>query len=149
MVNTKEFSMQGTRKGGYNNKISKFVVSSFVNEEKDDEVVLDVDEALAKKYAIALQSAWRSRTARILVSALKQEANCKHHRNTHPELIDNGAVLSVTKCDKCLQGDTKAEIEEKVSHQRYHEVEHLLFEGQKRMTVNDCGMLVYLVYSYS
>jgi hypothetical protein len=132
--------MQGTRKGGYNKKISKFVVSSFNDKEKDEEVVLDVDEALAKKYAIALQTAWRSRTARLLVSALKQEANCKKFRNTHPEVVDNGTVLSVTKCDKCLQGDAQAEVDEKVCHQRYHEVDHLLFAGQKRMTVNDSGV---------
>lgn len=139
--------MQGTRKGGYNNKISKFVVSSFKDDE-DEDVVLDVDEALARKYAIALQSAWRSRTARLLVSALKQEANCKKHRNAHPELIEGGTVLSVTKCHKCLQGDPQAEVDEKVCHQRYHEVDHLLFSGQKRMTVNDSGMVFDVIYFF-
>ena len=131
--------MQGTRKGGYNRKISKFVVDSFGEGKSSNDVVLDIDEALASKYAIALQSAWRSRTARILVNALKQESNCRHYRNTHPELINGGETLNITQCEKCMQGHEEAEVEEKVCHRQYQEVERLLFNGQKRITVNDSG----------
>mmetsp|Transcript_22531 Transcript_22531/g.32926 ORF Transcript_22531/g.32926 Transcript_22531/m.32926 type:complete len:1011 (+) Transcript_22531:60-3092(+) len=134
--------MQTTRKAGYNNRISKFVVSSFssVQEEQQEghEVVLDIDEALARKYAIALQSAWRSRTARLLVGALKQESNCKKHRSTHPVIQEDGTLL-VMHCDTCTQGEAAAEVRQKVSHQRYCEIDRLLFSGQKKLTVNDAG----------
>ena len=131
--------MISTTTAGYKNKISKFVLDSFeTNATSPEEVILDVEEAIATKYAIKLQTAWRSRVARILVSALKQEANCKAHRNSHPQLLHN-KTLMIHDCDTCAHGDAAAEIRQRICRQRYQEVEKLLFTGKSLITVNDLG----------
>ena len=68
--------MQSTTKAGYKNKISSYFIHSF---EKDggskgldaydpSKIDVDLEEFEIRKYVVALQSAWRSRTARIMVS---------------------------------------------------------------------------------
>jgi hypothetical protein len=126
-------------KAGYNRKISQFIISSLQEKEAEEDIIdLQIDERIAAKYAIALQTAWRRRTARIMVSNLKQESNCKKFRSLHPVGDENGNFL-MSNCDACLNGQSEAERSEKISHQRYTEIDRLLFEGQKRLVVTDRG----------
>jgi hypothetical protein len=127
-------------KAGYNRKISQFIINSLQEKENDENEIIDLqlDEKIAAKYAIALQTAWRRRTARIMVSNLKQESNCKKYRSTHPVGDGNGNFL-MSNCDACLNGQAEAERFEKLSHQRYTEIDRLLFEGQKRLVITDRG----------
>lgn len=129
--------MISTNTSGYNKKISTFIVDKF-KRDTDEAVVLDVDEQIAKKYAIALQNAWRARTARILVRALKLEASCKQYRKAHPEILSDNTVVIAT-CETCKQGEVSAEVKQKVFHQRYQEIDKLLFSGQSKLTVDDTG----------
>lgn len=130
--------LSSSGKAGYNRKISEFIINSLHDQEEAKSIVLDVDENVANKYAIALQSAWRRRQAKIMVSNLKQESNCKKYRANHPVGDENGQFM-ITNCDVCLNGQQDAERREKLAHQRYTEIDRLLFEGQKRLVVNDRG----------
>lgn len=135
--------MLSTGKVGYNRKISQFVIDSLQSSDtsnpqnNNSPIILDIDEQIATKYAIALQTAWRRRTAKIMVSNLKQESNCKKYRNEHP-IYSNGSYI-IQNCDTCLNGEYEAEIKNKISTQKYTEIERLLFEGQKRLIVTDRG----------
>jgi hypothetical protein len=126
-------------KAGYNRKISEFIISSLhENHPENGPIDLQLDDQIASKYAIALQTAWRRRQARIMVSNLKQESNCKKYRSLHPIGDGNGQFL-IPNCDTCLNGQQEAERREKLSHQRYTEIDRLLFEGQRRLFVTDRG----------
>lgn len=126
-------------KAGYNRKISEFIINSLHdNNEIQDVIHLDVDEKIANKYAIALQTAWRRRQAKIMVSNLKQESNCKKYRSLHP-IGDEKGQFMITNCDACFNGQQDAERREKLAHQRYTEIDRLLFEGQRRLVVTDRG----------
>lgn len=72
------------------------------------------------------------------VGALKQEANCVNHRSTHPELHPTRGTL-VTDCQQCAQGDSTAELRQKINRQKFMEIERLLFAGQKKVTIYDTG----------
>mmetsp|Transcript_9515 Transcript_9515/g.17842 ORF Transcript_9515/g.17842 Transcript_9515/m.17842 type:complete len:990 (+) Transcript_9515:148-3117(+) len=137
--------MQSTTKAGYKNKISSYFINSFEKDsEGNDDVYdaskfnVDLEEFEIRKYVVALQAAWRSRTARIMVGALKQEANCVNHRKTHPELHATRGAL-VTDCQQCAQGDSMAELRQKLNRQKFIEIERLLFAGQKKVTIYDTG----------
>lgn len=113
-------------------------ISNYNYNNENEKIELNIDEILATKYAIALQTAWRRRIARIMVSNLKQESNCKKYRIEHPILdINNNYIIQ--NCDTCLNGEINAEIRNKISLQKYTEIERLLFEGQKRLIVTDRG----------
>jgi len=45
--------MYGGKRPGYKKGISSFIVSSFKDNTEDENVELDVEEALAQRYAIA------------------------------------------------------------------------------------------------
>lgn len=130
--------MQSTNKSGYNKKISSFIVAQFKVDDTEEKVVLDVEHEIATKHAISLQNAWRSRTARILVRALKLEASCKQYRKSHPEIREDNSVV-ISSCETCKQGEVTAELNQKIFHQRYQEIEKLLFYGQNKITVDDTG----------
>lgn len=128
-------------KAGYNRKISEFIINSFQENntpESNPIIDLDIDDQLASRYAIALQTAWRRRQARAMVSNLKQESNCKRYRSLHPIGDGNGQFI-IPSCDTCFNGQQEAERREKISHQRYTEIDRLLFEGKRRLFVNDRG----------
>lgn len=129
--------MQSFGRAGYKNKISQFVVGC-LGEEKEEKVDLDVVGSLEKKYAIALQSAWRSRAAREYVSALKQEKNCIDDRNSHPEVREDGTHI-VPNCVTCRRGDRDAELKQKLDRMKFKEVEKLLFQGHQKVTISDSG----------
>jgi hypothetical protein len=64
--------MQSTNKAGYKNKISSYFIQSFEKDEEDSKYDpanfnVDLEEFEIRKYVVALQAAWRSRTARIMV----------------------------------------------------------------------------------
>ena len=130
--------MQSFGKAGYKNKISQFVLGCLGDTNDDDVVDMGSIGALEKKYAIALQSAWRSRAAREYVSALKQEKNCINHRNSHPEILQDGSHV-VPSCVTCYRGDEDAELKQKLDRMKFKEVEKLLFQGITRVTINDSG----------
>lgn len=67
--------MQSITKAGYKNKITSYFIQSFekdedkVDEEYDaSKLSVDLEEFEVRKYVVALQAAWRSRTARIMVN---------------------------------------------------------------------------------
>jgi len=135
--------MQSISKAGYKNKISQFVISclddnSDDNEGHTEDIDIDALRCMEKKYAVALQSAWRSRIARIHVSALKQEKDCYNHRMTHPTIEKDGTQCVAT-CDTCSQGDPAAELKQKIMRLKFREIEKLLFTGRRKITINDSG----------
>ena len=72
------------------------------------------------------------------VAALKQEANCVDHRTAHPEVHKTHGHI-ITDCGACAQGDTIAELRQKINRQKFMEIERLLFAGQKKVTIYDTG----------
>jgi hypothetical protein len=81
---------------------------------------------------VKLQNQWRAKIARRFVTDLKQETNCKKHRDR---------VLGgyETACDTCTQGDKDAEIRQKFDRHGFQEIQGLLFKGQPRLGIHDTG----------
>lgn len=128
-------SVQGTNKAGYKDKLKGHILKEFQGKPSDEDI-----EAY---YVIKVQNAWRARTARVYVSALKQESMCKTHRQTHPTIkLGSGGTddeIQVIACAACGEGDMSAIIRQKVTRKQYQDVQKLLFWGQTRMTIDDTG----------
>lgn len=108
-------------------------------EQVQQDIILDVDEVKAQKYAIALQTAWRSRCARMYVTALKNKSKCEINRRTHPEIKEDHSQVFL-ECEACEQLSNKgAELKQQLYYRRYQEVDRLLFFKQTKITINDSG----------
>jgi hypothetical protein len=96
-----------------------------------------------QKYAVILQTRWRSRQARLYCSSLLQESKCKTFRNSHPTGTlgvgneENNWIVDT--CEVCEEGESGSSISEKISRRQYQDVQRLLFSGQKKITVQDTG----------
>jgi hypothetical protein len=130
--------MISTQQASYKRKVAKYIIDSLSDDKPNQHVQLDLDHQIATRHAIALQCAWRRRRAQLMVGALKQESNCKKHRISHPELSQDG-VPSYSDCETCHFGDDVSEAHQKVHHQKYSEIERLLFQDQRRLVITDNG----------
>ena len=154
--------MQSTDKAGYKTKISQYVVntlhgststSTSTSAGADGTVTADLnhddDDGFTLRehhYAIALQSAWRKKSANVFVSALKQEKDCIRYRNNHPEIVPGSggdetktSSIQILSCNICKQGDMDSQLKQKISRIKFQEIERMLFSGQRKITINDSG----------
>lgn len=60
------------------------------------------------------------------------------HRHSHPELHPSQGTI-ISDCQQCSQGDSGAELRQKINRQKFMEIERLLFAGQKKVTIYDTG----------
>ena len=102
-----------------------------------------IDNDDEQKYAVILQTRWRSRQARLYCSALLQESKCKNFRNSHPTGTHGVGMgennWQVDTCEVCDEGESGSSVSEKISRRQYQDVQRLLFSGLKKITVQDTG----------